>query len=190
TWKMNAPWRLNAGIAGVIGGRAIISLDYEFKGMDKLSFKNNSGFAYNDLNDDVKTYFKATNTIRVGAEYRVTPAFSVRAGYSYETTPIQKSLLDPEGTQATYVYTSNPDDTATQPSFTLDRSTQYITCGLGYRYKAFSADLAYVHRTRKSDYHAFTDYNENAEPHYLVIAPQAKVTDNNNSLVLTLAYRF
>lgn len=190
TWKMNAPWHLNAGIAGVIGGRAIISLDYEYKGMDKLSFKNNSGFAYNDLNDDVKTYFKATNTIRIGAEYRVTPAFSVRAGYSYETTPIQKTLLDPEGSSATYVYTSNPDDTGTQPSFTLDRSTQYVTCGLGYRYKAFSADLAYVHRTRTSDYHAFTDYNENPEPHYLVIAPQAKVTDNNNSLVLTLAYRF
>ncbi|MDE6391624.1 MAG: hypothetical protein K2L26_09440 [Duncaniella sp.] len=189
-WKMNAPWRLSAGIAGVIAGRAILSLDYEYKGFGSMTFRDANGYDYNDLNGDVKNYYQATNTIRLGAEYRVTPGFSVRAGYSCETSPTQKALLDPEGSNATYVFTSNPDDTATQPSYSLTRSTQYVTCGLGYRYKAFSADLAYVHRTRKADYHAFTDYNETEAPHYLVTAPKAKVSENNNSLILTLAYRF
>lgn len=189
-WNFRSPWRLMAGVAGVIGGRAIISADYEYRGVQSMKVQDQYGTDWPDINEDVSTYYQGTNTLRIGAEYRVTPGFSVRAGYSYETSPVKKELLDPTGSSATYVYTSGPDDTETQPSFTLDRETQYVTFGLGYRYKAFSADLAYVHRTRKSDYHAFTDYNENTPERYLVQAPKAKVTDNNNSLILTLSYRF
>lgn len=189
SWQMNSPWRLMVGAAGVIGGRGIISADYEYRGTGDIKVQDQYGDNYVDINDDVKTYYQGTNIFRIGAEYRVTPMFSVRAGYVYESSPVKKEMLDPTGIQATYVYTSGPDDTETQPSYTLDRETQYITLGLGYRYKAFSADLAYVHRARKSDYHAFTDYNENSTG-LLVQAPMAKLTDNNNQVVLTLSYRF
>jgi long-subunit fatty acid transport protein len=189
-WKLQSPWRLMFGVAGVIGGRAIISADYEYRAYGDMKVKDWEGYNYTDTNEDVKTYYQATNIFRIGAEYRVTPAFSVRAGYSYESSPVKTELLDPTGSQASYVYTSGYDDTETQPSYTLDRSTNYITCGLGYKYKNFYADLAYVYRHRKSDYHAFTDYNENVEPRYLVQAPKASVTDNNSQVVLTLGVRF
>lgn len=189
SWQMNSPWRLMVGAAGVIGGRGIISADYEYRAFGSMKVQNQYGNNYKDVNDDVSTYYQNTNIFRIGAEYRVTPMFSVRAGYSYESSPVKKEVLDPTGSQATYIYTAGPDDTETQPSYTLDRETQYITLGLGYRYKAFSADLAYIHRTRKSDYHAFTDYNENSTG-LLVQSPMAKLTDNNNQVVLTLSYRF
>lgn len=189
-WDYQSPWRLMVGAAGVIGGRGILSVDYEYKAFQNMKIKDWNGNSYDLMNDDVETYYRATNTLRVGGEFRATPELSIRAGYSYETSPVKEELLDPSGDRATAVYTSGPDDTETQPSFTFNRETQYITFGLGYRHKAFSADLAYVHRTRKADYHAFTDYNENFEPHYLIIAPKAKITDNNNSVVLTLSYRF
>ena len=92
--------------------------------------------------------------------------------------------------EATYIYTSGPDDTETLPSFTLDKTTQYITCGLGYRYKNFYADAAFVHRTRKSKYQAFTNYNEGAQPHLFVEAPSAEISSNDNSIVLTVGFRF
>lgn len=189
-WDYQTPWRIMAGVAGVIGGRAIVSLDYEYKAFDKAVIKDANSNEYVDMTSDVKTYFRPTNTIRVGAEYRLTPQWSIRAGYSYETSPVKSELLDPTGDSATCIYTSGPDDTETQPSFTWSRDTQHFTLGLGYRYKAFSVDLAYVHRSRTSDYHAFTDYNENVEPYYLVVAPQAKLTDNDNSFVLSLSYKF
>lgn len=189
SWQMNSPWRLMVGAAGVIGGRGIISADYEYRAFGSMKVQDQYGNYYKDVNDDVSTYYQNTNIFRIGAEYRVTPMFSVRAGYSYESSPVKKEVLDPTGSQATYIYTAGPDDTETQPSYTLDRETQYITLGLGYRYKAFSADLAYIHRTRKSDYHAFTDYNENSTG-LLVQSPMAKLTDNNNQVVLTLSYRF
>ncbi|MDE6765011.1 MAG: hypothetical protein K2J52_01730 [Duncaniella sp.] len=147
-----------------------------------------NGNDYRDTNEDISTYYQSTNILRLGAEFRITPQVSLRAGYSYESSPVKSDILDPAKGQVDYVYTSGPDDTETQPAYTFDRSTQYITAGLGYRYKRFYADLAYVHRYRSSDYHAYTDYID--LENYEVRAPRSKVTDHNNSVVLTLGFKF
>ncbi len=83
------------------------------------------------------------------------------------------------------VYTSSPYDTGTTPSYTLDNSTQYITCGLGYRYKNFYADAAYVHKSRTSEFHPYTGSNG-----YTANPYTAEVKDNNNSIVLSLGFKF
>ena len=155
-----------------------------------MKVKDWDGYSFDDVNGDIKTYYQSTNILRLGAEYRLTPQWSIRAGYSYESSPVKSEILDPTGSQANYIYTSGPYDYETQPSYTLDRSTNYITCGLGYRYKNFYADMAYVYRHRKSDYHAFNDYNESIGDHLLVQAPKAELSDNNSQIVLTLGFRF
>ena len=77
------------GAAGVIGGKAIISADYEYRGSNmQLSDVNNN--EYVDVSDEIKTYYKGVNIFRVGAEYRVTPQLSLRAGYSYESSPVKQ----------------------------------------------------------------------------------------------------
>lgn len=188
-WKFRTPWRLMAGVAGVLGGRAIISADYEYRPMQSMEVQDWDGNKYNDINDDIKTYYRGVNILRLGAEYRLTPAFSLRAGYSYESSPVTTEIMeDYDRGNPSYVYTSGPDDTETQPSFTLDKSTQYFTLGLGYKYKNFYADAAYVHRTRQSRFQAFTNY-EDIEG-FSVTAPSAKLTDNDNSFVLTVGLRF
>ncbi len=195
-WKSRTPWRLMVGAAGVIGGRGIISADYEYRATNDIKVQDYDGNNFNDINGDIKTYYKASHIFRLGAEYRVTPQFSVRAGYMYETSPVTTEAMrghtmNGNRPEPTMVYTSGPDDTETNPSYTFDKSTNYITCGLGYRYKNFYADLAYVHRHRSSKYSAFTDYVENNPNEYIYVsAPTAKVTDNNNSLVLTVGVRF
>ena len=193
-WKCRTPWRLMVGAAGVIGGRAIISADYEYRASNDIKDQDYDGNDYRDVNGDIKNYYKATNIMRLGLEYRVTPQFSVRAGYSYESSPVTTTAMtgyttNGQAIDANYVYTSGPDDTETQPSYSFDKSTQYITCGLGYRYKNVYADLAYVHRHRSSKFNAFSNYNEFGTDHY-VPAPTGKVSDDNNSLVLTVGVRF
>jgi len=194
-WQLRSPWRLMVGAAGVIGGRAIISADYEYRGTQDMRVQDYNGNEYRDLTGDIKTYYQATNIMRLGAEYRVTPSFSVRAGYSFESSPVTQEAMDGftsqgNGKNATYIYTSGPDDTETLPSFTLDKTTQYLTCGIGYRYKNFYADAAYVHRAQKSKFQAFTNYNEGVAPNYFVTAPSAEISDNDNSIILTVGFRF
>ncbi len=192
-WKCRTPWRLMAGVAGVIGGRAIISADYEYRADNDIMVQDYDGNEWPDITSDIKTYYKAVNVLRLGAEYRVTPQFSVRAGYSYESSPVKSDVMrgyneTNQGIEATYMYTSGPDDTETLPSYTLDKATQYLTLGLGYKYKNFYADAAYVHRHRSSKFSSFSNYNDLEG--YFNEAPSAKVSDNTNSIILTIGFRF
>lgn len=179
-WKLRTPWRLIASIAGVIGPNFIISADYEYRPYSTIKTKFDNGDDCEDVNGDIKAYYKDANIVRIGAEYRVNNHISLRAGYAYESTPSGSKVLNNQED----VITSNPSDTGTTPSYTLDKSTSYITCGIGYRYKGFYADMAYVNKQYKSEYHAFTPNV------YTAIQPGSEIKTSNNNLVFTIGYRF
>ncbi|MDE5784934.1 MAG: outer membrane protein transport protein [Duncaniella sp.] len=185
-WKLRSPWRLMAGVTGVIGGRAIVSADYEYRAYPSMTVKSGNGNTYGMIGQDIKNYYEASHTLRLGVEYRLSNSWSARAGYSYESSPVKETAMNGDEV----IYTAGADDTCAQPAFTLDRSTQLVTCGLGYNYKNFYADLAYVHRYRRSKYQAFTNYVENIDPKEFVMAPSDRLVLNDNSLVLTLGVRF
>lgn len=177
-YNMRTPWRLMAGIAGVIGGRGILSLDYEYRG-NNMQVSDVDGYVYEDVKSDVKSYFKGTNILRLGAEYRVTPQFSLRAGYSYEWTGVTQEAAN----DGLNIWTAG-----TIPSYSFDNSTRYITAGLGYRFGGFYADLAYVNRHRESTWHAFSPIVVSET--VVQGSPSAKVSDNRNQVVLSLGYKF
>ena len=108
------------------------------------------------------------------------------AGYNYQMSNVNDGAQ--EGSD--YVYTSGTD-----PSYTFDNKTQYITCGLGLRTGGFYIDAAFVHKNRESEFHAFSRYGlEPGEAYKLPlnapIAPKATIKDNNNSIVLSVGYKF
>jgi len=185
-FKLNTPWKLMAGVAGVIGGRAIVSLDYQYDAYGDMKLKYDNGDAMTGNNDNIARYFKSTSTIRVGAEYRVTPKFSVRAGYNHTTTASGKDLEDANtdmNRDGMEVSTAGSN-----PSYNVNNATQYVTCGLGYKINGFYIDLAYVHKHRTSTFNAFTpfiDYDG-----VWTQAPTAKLTDNSSQIVATIGYRF
>jgi len=179
-WKYNTPWRLIASVAGVIGSKGIISVDYEYQPFNKMSVKDNSGRHYEMIEQDVNDYYQASNIVRIGGEYRVIPQLALRAGYSFQSSPVKSAVYDSE----IPVYTSGPDDTETQPSYTMDNTIQHITCGVGLRIKRFYADAAFVHTIRESKFYPFTASESAGTP------PSSELTDNNNSIVLTLGYKF
>lgn len=179
-WKLRTPWRLMASAAVVLGANAIISADYEYRPYQKMSTKFGDGEPVDAVNGDIKDYYKDANIIRIGAEYRLNNHWSVRAGYAYESTPTGKEVKNGD----MMVYTSGPSDTGTTPSYTLDNSTQYITCGIGYRYKGFYADAAYVNKHYSSEYTPFTPNEWTVNP------ASTEVKTSNNNIVLTIGYRF
>lgn len=205
SYNFRTPWRLIASVAGVIGSKFIISADYEWVAYNKMKFSTSDNdyydYGYDDpwyapaqqggkaksygspsdpyylTNKDIDTYYQTTHTLRVGAEYRVTPQLSVRAGYSYSTSPVRKAAKD----NRQEIYTSG-----TNPSYRFDNSTNYITCGLGYKIKKFYVDLAYVYKHISSEYHAYTPDTSNPN----IPSPQAKLSLNNSQIVLSAGIRF
>lgn len=135
---------------------------------------------YGDVNGDIANYYQSTNTIRLGAEYRVTPAFSLRAGYSYTTSPVKERAKEDKE----IIYTAG-----TRPNYRFDNHTYYITCGAGYRYKNLYVDLAYVYKNISSQYHAYTP-DVNTDVNQSIPSPQAKVDFNNSQIVLSAGIRF
>ncbi len=177
-YHLRTPWRIMVGAAGVIGGKAIISADYEYRGTNmQLSDVNNN--EYVDVSDEIKTYYKGVNIFRVGAAYRVTPQLSLRAGYSYESSPVKQWVAN-DG--------ENIQFAGTIPSYSFNKATQYITAGLGYRVGSFAIDLAYVNKHRESTWHAYSPIV--AEGTVVMDSPQATVKSNYNQLVLSLGYKF
>ncbi|MDE6532778.1 MAG: hypothetical protein K2M27_04490 [Muribaculaceae bacterium] len=142
-------------------------------------------FGYNDdpfsgSNSDIEYYYQASHTIRLGAEYRLTPSFSVRAGYSYSTSPVKQAARDDRDA----IYTSG-----TLPNYRFDNHTNYITCGFGYRYKQFYVDMAYVYKNINSTYHAYSpDVDYDAGTSYA--SPQSKLSLNNSQVILSAGFRF
>lgn len=136
--------------------------------------------AYYDTNMDIKRYYQSTHTIRVGAEYRVTPAFSVRAGYSHTTSPVKDAARN----DSEIIYTSG-----TLPNYRFDNGTDYITCGVGYRYKKFYVDMAYVYKHISAEYHAYTP-DPNPDINQAIPSPQSKLSLSNSQIVLSAGFRF
>lgn len=197
-YNFRSPWHLTASAAGVIGSKFIISLDYEWTGFKTMKFSSDSGYddwyyppfypydaptrsyysdPYYETNQDIKNYYRSTNTFRVGAEYRVIPSFSIRVGWCNVSSPVQPQVKN----NREVVYTAG-----TMPNYTLDQQTNYLTCGLGYRYKKFYADLAYVYKNQKSTYHAYT-----SDPsHPGNVSPTSDLSFTNNQILLSCGLRF
>ena len=177
-YTIKTPWHFIGSVAGVIGQNAILSMDYEYVANQTMRVGDYSGHDYYDVTDNVKNYFKPSHIIRLGGEYRVNPNWSLRAGYSIKTTQVEKGVDE---------YDYNIATVGTNPAYQYDNTVQHITCGVGYHYKSFYTDLAYVHQIRESVYNAFSPINDELgyEPNV-----SADVKDNNNRISLTLGMRF
>lgn len=181
-YKFSTPWRLIASAAGVIGSKFIISADYEwtsYQGMNFSAYKEwgvfNNAFYYE--NKDIDDYYQSTNTFRIGAEYRLLSQVSLRAGYANVSSPIKQEVRDNEYT----IYTAG-----TNPSYSMDNSINYVTCGLGFKYKKFYCDLAYVYKHRSSDWHAFTPDPYSPE----LPSPQSKLTSDDHQIAISMGIKF
>ena len=188
--RFRTPWHMIVSAAGVIGRSFIISADYEWTQTSRMHFKD-PAYSYNSywdyglpldynsyyyVNEDISTYYKNQNTFRIGAEYRVTPQFSVRAGYANVSSPVRSEAADGRAT----IYTAG-----TMPEYRFDNAIDYYTAGLGYRTGGFYADLAYVHKHQSGTWHAF-----DSDPLSTERAPRAKVNFASNQIVLSLGYKF
>ena len=185
--RYHSPWHLIVSAAGVIGNSLIVSADYEWTQTSKMAFRDPAYYysnwnftpaadSYNVVNQDITNYYKNQNTFRIGAEFRVTPQVSIRAGYSNVSSPVK---AETESGQEV-IYTAG-----TRPSYIFEGATNYYTAGLGYRTGGFYADLAYVHKHQSAKWNAF-----DSDPDSSDRAPRADLSFASNQVVLSIGYKF
>jgi len=171
-YKLQTPSTYTVGIAGIIGKKGIISVDYQYQDYSSTKYRdqNNDGFSFQFENDGVKANLKGVNTIKVGGEFRATDKLSLRLGYNY-ISPATK-------TDAYRQLASNTVRTDTE--YWLDVNTQNFTAGIGYRYNNWNFDIAYVLNNQKQNFYPYDDVSLKA----------ASVTTKNSNIAFTIGLRY
>lgn len=170
-YDFRTPDKWTFSMAGVIGQTAIISADYELTNYQNMKlFRDGGGNLKDDPNPYIKRNFRMSSTLRVGAEVRVTPQFSLRAGYSWVQSPLVKEFKDNKREVMTVGTTSD---------YVLDGDTNYFTYGLGYRFtKSFYTDIAFLMKNQKSDLYSYYG------------AQKATLKTDTFQGMMTVGYRF
>jgi hypothetical protein len=133
-YRLQTPYRMEAGIAYIIGKAGLISLDYELVGNNATrihdDFKNDNFIT--GRNDGFKNNYQVSSNIRVGAEVNLPYGIMLRGGFNYLQSPYSDSDLN----YNRYAYSG----------------------GIGFRGKHCFLDLAYTLNT--GNYH-FAPYYVN-----------------------------
>ncbi|RIJ47189.1 hypothetical protein D1614_15635 [Maribellus luteus] len=125
SYDFNTPLKVVMSGAVIFNKRGLISVDAEYMDYGSMRFRRGGNGAdnFNDLNSVMSNHFNSVMNLRIGAEYKLTNQFAVRAGYENYGNPF-KSILDDQST--------------------LTDNTSVISGGFGYTVNAFSINVAYT----------------------------------------------
>lgn len=188
-YELQTPSKVIAGAAIVIDKRAIFSLDYEMSDYSSMKFSENGNtqtFIY--TNQDIKNVLDISHTLKAGIEYRITPEFSIRGGYSKFGSPYKNSydLAGLSGTSTLDAF-SNPPGLGSiyVPIMTMPQATTNLSGGFGYRDKDFFIDFAFIHSMQDVDYLMFKIPDGDSSIPYV-----ADITSTTNRYMVTIGFKF
>jgi long-subunit fatty acid transport protein len=177
-FNLQDPLQINGSIAFVLGKYGLISAEYDYSNYQGMQLLDNNGStsAYSFENSAMKTNLNDVGTIKIGAEFKLSDNFALRAGYANSSASTKNNA----------VKLLPLDVKEVSPENFLHNYTSFYSGGIGYRNSGFFADLAYV---RKVMSESFTPYNS------LGFAPNepvnaARVLTTSNNIVLTVGFRF
>lgn len=169
-YKVKAPMRWSLGVAYTAGNLGLISADYECVNYGRMTMSDGNGNvnSFSDANSAIRTGLGRSDIFRLGGELLLGNT-ALRAGYNFYGSA--GSLVDMTGT----------------PYYTY-RSSNYLSCGLGFRFGEggrTSFDVAYQRLlgNNTESFAAFDGYED-------VTAPVIDFNKKLSKLVFTLAFRF
>ena len=204
SYYLRSPYIASFGAAFTFGKSGFISADYEIADYSVMRFRNIHDRGMNEDSFRVenwanKHFAGVSRSLRLGAEFRATPEWTLRVGYTRTTSP-ERWWTDSNGEVVTAdSFANNFNDyfnrakSLVTPHFYNDR-TRTFSAGIGYSSPgSFFMDAA-VRMTRypTSVYAPYYDYascdsNGNLE---VVEAPRYRNDYDLWSAALTLGWRF
>ena len=180
SYQLQSPLQLNASVAYVFN-KGILSAEYVYNnttGMKLMDSDGNSAYYDKNENSDMSTMLKDVHTIKLGAEYRITDNFSVRAGYALKTASANNNAVK--------YLDLNSIRTDTE-FFIANSNTNYLSCGFGYHENSWFLDFAYQRVNYNED---FYPYDYTATETLYNKTQSASVSTTKNNFVATLGFKF
>ena len=169
-YRLNTPWKFNISMGTVVAGTMAIGAEYEYADFASSKLLYDDGYKMEGQNSIIKEDLKGVHTVKLGIESRLTPEFSMRAGYNYSTSIYERTAYK----------ALNWNDMRTDVDYNNTFSKNTVTFGLGYAGRYFYADMAYKYNMYKSDFYAFSDEG---------LAP-VKVDNERHQVLFTVGAHF
>lgn len=207
-FKLNTPWKFGLSLGHTVGDYLAIGAGYEYADYSSIDNRIIDGEDMNywgdysststsdrEMNEDTERNLKGVSTFKLGLEYKPAPDLAVRFGYNY-ISPMYNSNGVKSGQVLSYAnaYTSSAD-------YVNWKSTNRITCGLGYRFDHVNVDLAYQYSATNGDFFPmknqesvvaeYEDINGGTVKETEINAVTSKkVSNNRHQVMLTIGYTF
>ena len=179
-YQLKTPWTYNVSLGYTVGNSLALGAEYEYKDYSGIKFYYPDGMNMPWETQESKNCLKGVHTLRVGAEYKVIPQLSLRAGYNLMTSPYQDGAIKALPINSIH----------TDTDFMNLKARNTYTLGIGYRGSMFYADLAYKLNSQKADFFPFV-YSETDGNVTNYISPEAtSVKLKRSQVLLTLGMRF
>ena len=211
SFNMRSPFSFNVGAAYTFGQRGFLSVDYELTDYSTIRMSELGQIGYNSesdyfymVNQTSSRFGGCSHSMRVGGEFKVNPAISIRAGYSFTTSP-EKYYTDATDSRikvtADDFYYNMPmwAGRLSSPHYYGDKNTSF-SLGAGYSSPgAFFADIAFrMNKYPSKTYMPYYDYNHydiNGEWHEVgtgsvEYSPRVYTDRKLFDFALTLGWRF
>ncbi len=160
-YEINTPMKAVFSGAYLFGKKALLSVDYELVDYSTSKLKNGSdGYDYYNQNQVIKNAYKTVGNIHIGAEYRVNPSLSLRAGYENYPSAFKSSYQNTK-------------------SLNSDASSSAISGGFGFRQGNVFFDAAVKHVISKEYLNLYPSAPE-----------MAKYDMKQTNVILTIGYKF
>ena len=203
-YTLRSPYRASFGLAYTFGKAGVISVDYELADYSVMRFnelhRNRLSSETYLVENMTNRYFTGVaHNVRVGGEFKVTPQFSVRAGYTLATSP-ERYWMDSTG------HTITADDygkafydfydrarNLVSATYYKDR-TQSFALGFGYSSPgSFFVDVvARLTRYPASTFAPYYDYDSYDKAGNLQTVLSPRVLDDRSlwNAAVTFGWRF
>lgn len=194
-YDIQVPLKVEGSLGFIMGKRAVADIDYIYSNASSLRIKDYRGHQFRDAKYFIDNNYKATHTIKVGAEIQIVDGFAGRLGFAHQTSPTQDDChnrnvnRDPlynNGLYVPYQYES------VLYSYAIPKAANYFTIGAGYHGKHFYADLAYVNKQQKEDFYEWQEpylKEETGDVDGWKIDP-IKQTIKTHNIMLTIGAKF
>lgn len=193
-FKFYTPWQFGFSLGTTIDDYLALGATYEYEDYSSVNTRIVTGGYYSDFGDyyedtspdremnrHTKNTLKGVHTIKVGTEFKPDPTLAVRFGYNF-VSPLYKEVggrsMDVDSPYSFY---------GSFTDYINWKSTNRITCGIGYVWDKLMLDVAYQYSTQKGTYHPMVDYTI-GESQYSPSTTSVK--NNRHYLQLTVGYQF
>lgn len=174
-FQLRTPWTYNLSLGYTVGNNLALGAEYEYKDYSSVQFRDEGGYADSfDYENSTTSMLKGVSTLRLGAEYKVIPQFSLRAGYNYQSSLFKENAFKDLPVNSIQ----------TDTDFANSEALNCYTVGIGYRGSMFYADLAYKYTTYNAKFYPFDTFDGNS------LTQATKVTNTRSQVMLTLGVRF